>query len=318
MGCWLWLSFRFEDGSFPGRERVQDRIRQLCEWLNTGLSNIQTTEELLTAEAAAAAARAASAAMGTTAASPAAAAAAAAAAGVIDSQNRSQSEGLAAGEREAAEDSGSSDVDEYSDAVFSMHVDEVPADAADRGYDGELLELDAAAAAGSAASDATAVAGSDEMGGAESELQSLQPESRTATSSAQGAKSLLASAATAAEEAKGGGGDSSDGDFKLTRAQLKKLKRLQAPYINWTAAVASGPVMATLSSSSSSSSTFTTDRGSMLEGFDGAKVDDLESLLMPEYEPNMARFVRWKLRPKFKVPPPPVPATAAQRQRSRQ
>jgi hypothetical protein len=37
----------------------------------------------------------------------------------------------------------------------------------------------------------------------------------------------------------------------------------------------------------------------------GGAMGDLESLLMPEFEPSMAPFVRWKLRPRFQVPPPP-------------
>jgi hypothetical protein len=59
-------------------------------------------------------------------------------------------------------------------------------------------------------------------------------------------------------------------------------------------------------SSSSSSSVPASPQGSMLETLlAGGGVSDLESLLMPEFEPSMAPFVRWKLRPRFQVPPPP-------------
>jgi hypothetical protein len=105
MGCWLWLSYRFEEGSFPGRERVQALTRTLCHWLNLGLASIQVN---------------------------AAQAAADAAEGASSLQ--------AAADADAEEDAviSSSDADEINEACFTTLVAEAPPAAADAaGYDGE-------------------------------------------------------------------------------------------------------------------------------------------------------------------------------------
>ena len=75
--------------------------------------------------------------------------------------------------------------------------------------------------------------------------------------------------------------------------------------------------MAAYNSSSSSISTTAPAAvsGSMFEGLaEFGSVEDLEGLLMPEYEPSMAPYLRFKLRPKFCVPPPPVMPTSRQQQ----
>lgn len=43
MALWLWLSYRVDEGAFPGREKVQSLARTISQWLNIGLSNIKRT-----------------------------------------------------------------------------------------------------------------------------------------------------------------------------------------------------------------------------------------------------------------------------------
>lgn len=273
MGCWLWLSYRFEEGSFPGRERVQGHTRQLCEWLNTGLANIQTTEELLAAEAAAAAAASAADGEGAAAASVDSVIPAAGAAGAADTAPEGQ---VAA----AAADVDSSDADEYSDAAFTMHIDEAPLDASDRGFDGEVVAAPTAAAADiPSSSSACSTSSSSDPVPATGGVPATPVDNASSSDSEAAVESIAA--------------------FKLSNRQLAKLKKLQKPYIRWTSAVATGPAMATYSDASSNSSSQMLPNESYL----GGGLENLDSLLMPEFEASMAAFVRWKLRPRFQVPP---------------
>jgi hypothetical protein len=54
---------------------------------------------------------------------------------------------------------------------------------------------------------------------------------------------------------------------------------------------------------------------SMIDSLTGVGMGDIESMLMPDYEPSMAAFVRWRVRPRFQVPQPP--AAMEQRRRSK-
>ena len=37
---WLWLSYRFDEEAFPGRERVEGLAQRLCELLDSGLQRV--------------------------------------------------------------------------------------------------------------------------------------------------------------------------------------------------------------------------------------------------------------------------------------
>jgi hypothetical protein len=268
LGLWLWLSFRFEEGTFPGRERVQAMARKLSHWLNLGLLNIQS-----------AAAREA-------------AAAVKAVADAVSAAERPASSSNSNGynSRYNRIDGGSdgvdsSDADEINEAVFRTPVVEVTA------------------------------------------------ASSSSSSSAVAAQEALASALS--------GSSSSSSSNAAPQQQQQRYEALQpVAYINWGSTVSkgwSGPGDITGSaifrstagsSSSSSSSSAWGDDSTAAVGADrllpavesletsyaagtNHSVEVLERLIMPEFDPSMAPYVRWKSRPRFVPPPAPTAAAAA-------
>ncbi|WIA34808.1 hypothetical protein OEZ86_013108 [Tetradesmus obliquus] len=242
LGLWLWLSYRCEEGTFPGRERVQAMARQISHWLNLGLQNIQ---------------------------SAAAAAAVKGLAAAVSAVERPDSSSSVDSSSDGAD---SSDADEINESVFRTPVVEV-------------------AAAGSAA---------------------------------------------AAQAALGSSDDAAEWQQQQQQQQQQQREELQpVPYINWGSSVSVG--MTGPASSSGSAvfrSTGSSSSSSGLWGEEAAvgperllpsaesletsyaagtnhSVEVLERLIMPEYDPSMAPFVRWRTRPRFRPPPAPTAAAAA-------
>jgi hypothetical protein len=269
LGLWLWLSYRFEEGTFPGRERVQAMARQLSHWLNIGLQNIQ---------------------------SAAAREAAAGLQAVVDAvsaaerpSSSSSGSGSGGGYDSSSDGVDSSDADEINEAVFRTPVVEV---------------------------------------------------------AAVGADSSSSSVAAAAQAALGGLQAGSRSDAAQQQQQQQQQQRQQwrdepqpVAYINWGCTVSTGisaaastngsAVFRSTAGSGSSSSSEWGDEATaaaaavgverLLPGAESLEtsyaagtnhsVEVLERLIMPEFDPSMAPFVRWISRPKFR--PPPAPTAAA-------
>jgi hypothetical protein len=51
LSLWMWLSLRFDETFFPGRERVARMMQQLCSWMNMGLAAAQAAGAKEAAEA---------------------------------------------------------------------------------------------------------------------------------------------------------------------------------------------------------------------------------------------------------------------------
>ncbi|KAF8061391.1 ileS [Scenedesmus sp. PABB004] len=216
LALWLWLSFRFADGAFPGRERVAGLARTLSHWLNLGLANIQASA---TASAASAASAAASASV--------------AGGGGGDGGAPGGALGAPA---QAEEQPDSSDADEINEAVLDTPVVEVPAASA-------LLD------------------------------------------------GLLGAGPTSSS---GGGG-----------GPARRGAPPPVAYINWGTAVAAGAA----SGSPGGGGALLSETG--VAAGTNHSVEVIEALLMPELDPSMSRFVRWRSRPRFVVPPRPPAAAAA-------
>jgi hypothetical protein len=268
LGLWLWLSYRFEEGTFPGRERVQAVARQLSHWLNLGLLNIQS-----------AAAREAAAAV------------------------RAVADAVSAAERPASSssssgyNSGCNSYDTRSDGVDSSDADEIN----EAVFRTPVVEVTAASSS-SSSSDAAA------------------------------AQEALADALS---------GSSSSSSNKAPQQQQQQQQRYEAlqpvAYINWGSTVSIGlsghsdftgsAIFRSTAGSSSSSGAWGDDTAAaagadrLLPAAESLEtsyaagthhsVEVLEQLIMPEYDPSMAPFVRWKSRPRFVPPPPPAVAAAA-------
>jgi hypothetical protein len=212
-----------------------------------------------------------------------AAADAAAAAAADDSAAAS---GAAAAQQQAAEaadtagaaaaaGADSSDADEINEAAFTTHVDEAPADAADRGFDGVLPlaagegDRGAGTGAGSAAQAAAPVEDFDAM------LRRVEREERRKARSQHSSPYVRWTGAVASGQ-------------------------LLPPTATATAAAA-------VSLGFAPSETLGAHPAASQVVLDGSLSGEaLQQLLMPEFEASMGPYVRWVSRPTFKVPPPPA------------
>jgi hypothetical protein len=245
LGLWLWLSYRCEEGTFPGRERVQAMARQISHWLNLGLQNIQS-----------AAAREAAAAMQ---------AAADAVAAVEQPSSSSSSNNDSSSSSSDGVDS--SDADEVNEAVFRTPVVEV-------------------AAAGSAAAAQAA------LGQQQQQQQQWQQQQQEPLPVA-----YINWGSTVSVGMSGPGGSAGSAIFRSTAGGSSSSSSLWG---DEAAAVGTDRLLPAAESLETSYAAGTNH-----------SVEVLERLIMPEYDPSMAPFVRWRSRPRFRPPPAPTAAAAA-------
>lgn len=247
MALWLWLSYRFEEGTFPGREKVQNLARTISHWLNIGLDNIQASLALKSAQAVLS--------------KPA----------VADDDAGSESVGVPV---------DSSDADEINESVFITPVVQESSGAAAVADE----DLDMVSSSGAVDNVSTGTASHDPADAAH-----LSNDRSQLASQQQQQKQQWGSARTAA--------------------------RVPVTYINWGSAISLGLAQLSPNDNGSSSEDDADVVGSpateamMSETSFAAgtahSVEVLEHLMMPEFEPSMGRFITWKSRPRFIVPPRP-------------